>query len=121
MSLGGVHDVESASEHSKFSEVAAVAQSVEQRIRNAKVTSSIPVSGTISGKKGSQSAAFFAFHVNLYAYPRLALSRALNGINEVFHSSATTSSKPFSGTIPIRTPSFAMNGMRSNIRKAHFG
>jgi hypothetical protein len=43
----------------KFSGVAAVAQSVEQRIRNAKVTSSIPVSGTKSGKKGSQPAAFF--------------------------------------------------------------
>jgi hypothetical protein len=33
---------------------AAVAQLVEQRIRNAKVTSSIPVSGTISTKRLAQ-------------------------------------------------------------------
>jgi hypothetical protein len=32
---------------------------VEQRIRNAKVTSSIPVSGTKSGKKGSQKLPLF--------------------------------------------------------------
>jgi hypothetical protein len=47
---------------------AAVAQSVEQRIRNAKVTSSIPVSGTkISSQiKGLQASAgnpfFFSLH-----------------------------------------------------------
>ena len=42
--------------------VAAVAQSVEQRIRNAKVTSSIPVSGTIvSSKKPNLAVGLFAF------------------------------------------------------------
>ena len=34
--------------------IAAVAQMVEQRIRNAKVTSSIPVSGTIKMQKDQQ-------------------------------------------------------------------
>jgi hypothetical protein len=38
--------VQQTAEFAQISGVAAVAQSVEQRIRNAKVTSSIPVSGT---------------------------------------------------------------------------
>ena len=41
---------------------AAVAQSVEQRIRNAKVTSSIPVSGTTSGKKGAFGRLFYCIY-----------------------------------------------------------
>jgi hypothetical protein len=41
---------------------AAVAQSVEQRIRNAKVTSSIPVSGTRIHKKPSFRAGLFFVH-----------------------------------------------------------
>jgi hypothetical protein len=68
--------------HQGFSEVAAVAQSVEQRIRNAKVTSSIPVSGTKSGKKGSQLAALFtsgrnAVDASAEECPRIASAAAI--------------------------------------------
>jgi hypothetical protein len=48
---------------------AAVAQSVEQRIRNAKVTSSIPVSGTKFGfwRKRHPSGCLFCFPQHLFS------------------------------------------------------
>jgi hypothetical protein len=63
----------------RISVLAAVAQSVEQRIRNAKVTSSIPVSGTKKSSwiKGLQAMACspFFFLAQLFGPERLVLLR----------------------------------------------
>jgi hypothetical protein len=64
-----------------FGSSAAVAQSVEQRIRNAKVTSSIPVSGTTYPEnptaRKAAFAAFFIFptHLAMQGEHMLALHR----------------------------------------------